>query len=72
LLCIGLSYTNKVRLLILYQVLAQQELLFPKLYWSLKTALHPLMSVNETGMENLLFGKNGKPIEQNNGSDEDD
>jgi hypothetical protein len=52
-------------------VLAQQELLFPKLYWSLKTALHPLMAVNQTGIENLLFGKTGNS-EENNATDEDD
>ena len=39
------------------QLLAQQELLFPRLYWSLKTAMIPVMSVNRTGMENKLFGK---------------
>jgi hypothetical protein len=52
-------------------VLAQQELLFPKLYWSLKTALQPLMSVNRTGLENMLFGKSGNQP-GDGGDDEDD
>jgi len=38
------------------QVLAQQELLFPRLYWSLKSAMRPLMSVDRTGVESALFG----------------
>merc|ERR1712088_389442 len=37
------------------QVLAQQELLFPRLYWSLKSAMHPAMNVNRTGVESALF-----------------
>jgi tRNA(Ile)-lysidine synthase TilS/MesJ len=41
------------------QVLAQQELLFPRLYWSLKSAMHPVMNVNKTGVESELFGKMG-------------
>ena len=41
------------------QVLAQQELLFPRLYWSLKSAMHPVMNVNRTGVESELFGKQG-------------
>ena len=41
------------------QVLAQQELLFPRLYWSLKSAMHPVMNVNKTGIESELFGKMG-------------
>jgi len=56
-----------------FQVLAQQELLFPKLYWSLKTAMHPLMSVTKTGLENLLFGKGGlEPHSDGVDLDEDD
>ena len=39
-------------------VLAQQELLYPRLYWNLKTALYPLMRVHRTGLESLLFGRN--------------
>ncbi|XP_071517521.1 uncharacterized protein [Panulirus ornatus] len=40
------------------QMLAQQEVLFPGLFWSLRTALHPVMAIHQTGMENALFGKN--------------
>ncbi|XP_063961186.1 uncharacterized protein LOC129269590 [Lytechinus pictus] len=36
------------------QLLAAQELLFPRLYSSLQTALRPLMSKNKTGMESTL------------------
>ena len=39
------------------QLLAQQEVLFPKLFWSLKTALLPLLAIKQTGIENSLFGK---------------
>nr|XP_039264725.1 uncharacterized protein LOC120340516 [Styela clava] len=38
------------------QLLASQEILHPKLFYSLKEALRPLMSKNETGMES--GGKN--------------
>lgn len=44
------------------QMLAQQEVLFPGLYWSLRTALHPVMAINVTGMENAIFGRNGTLI----------
>ncbi|KAG8224975.1 hypothetical protein J437_LFUL003353, partial [Ladona fulva] len=37
------------------QLLAQQEILFPRLFWSLRSALHPLMSVRRTGVESRLF-----------------
>ncbi|KAB7504713.1 tRNA 2-thiocytidine biosynthesis protein TtcA, partial [Armadillidium nasatum] len=40
------------------QLLAQQEVLFPSLFWSLKRALVPLFSIGKTGLENSLFGKN--------------
>ena len=33
------------------QLLAQQEILFPKLYLSLRSAMHPLMAISKTGME---------------------
>jgi hypothetical protein len=33
------------------QLLAQQEILIPKLYLSLRSAMHPLMAINKTGME---------------------
>ena len=39
------------------QLLAHQELLFPRLYQSLRTAMRPAMSVRATGLENKLFGK---------------
>ena len=68
------------------QMLAQQEVLFPRLYWSLKTALLPVMSINLTGLENSIFGKssnlqsilmlenkegiNGIKIENNDDEDE--
>ncbi|XP_045105735.1 uncharacterized protein LOC123501165 isoform X2 [Portunus trituberculatus] len=41
------------------QVLAQQEVLFPGLYWSLRSALHPVMAISKTGVESSVFGKNG-------------
>lgn len=42
------------------QLLAQQELLFPRLYWSLKSAMLPVMSISRTGVESVVFGKGGK------------
>ncbi|KAH9373373.1 hypothetical protein HPB48_018426 [Haemaphysalis longicornis] len=36
------------------QLLAAQEILFPKLYHSLKSAMHPLMAINRTGIESAL------------------
>ncbi len=39
------------------QLLAQQELLFPRLYTSLRSAMLPAMSVDRTGVEKVLFGK---------------
>jgi tRNA(Ile)-lysidine synthase TilS/MesJ len=33
------------------QLLAQQEILFPKIYVSLRSAMQPLMAVKKTGME---------------------
>lgn len=41
----------------LKQLLAQQELLYPRLYWNLKTALYPVMRVSRTGLESVLFGR---------------
>lgn len=41
------------------QVLAQQEVLFPQLYWSLRSALRPVMAVPCTGLESAIFGRNG-------------
>ena len=40
------------------QLLAQQELLFPRLYWNLKTALYPVIRIGKTGVESVVFGKN--------------
>ena len=57
------------------QVLAQQELLFPKLYWSLKSAMHPVMNISRTGVECELFGKMGgigTLLEHLNGGDDED
>ena len=39
------------------QLLAQQELLFPRLYWNLKTALFPVMRIDRTGLESVVFGR---------------
>ena len=39
------------------QLLAQQELLFPRLYWNLKTALFPVMRIHRTGLESVVFGR---------------
>ena len=39
------------------QLLAQQELLFPRLYWNLKTAIYPVMKIDKTGVESVVFGK---------------
>ncbi|GFU72466.1 tRNA-cytidine(32) 2-sulfurtransferase [Trichonephila clavipes] len=40
------------------QLLAAQEIQFPNLYLSLKTAMYPLMAINLTGVENKILGKN--------------
>lgn len=40
------------------QLLAAQEILFPKLFWSLSSAMHPLMAIDRTGIESALY-KNG-------------
>merc|ERR1712012_832981 len=39
------------------QLLAQQELLFPRLYWNLKTAIYPVMRIDRTGLESVVFGR---------------
>merc|ERR1712157_88200 len=39
------------------QLLAQQELLYPRLYWNLKAALYPVMRIDRTGVESVVFGK---------------
>merc|ERR1719154_536434 len=50
------------------QLLAQQELLYPRLYWNLKTAMYPVMRIDKTGLESVVFGK----LTQSNGLVEDD
>ena len=39
------------------QLLAQQEVLFPHLFESLRAALRPLYSIGRTGLESRLFGR---------------
>ena len=50
------------------QVLAQQELLFPRLYWNLKSALHPVMRIDRTGLESVVFGR-GVVVEEEEDDD---
>lgn len=40
------------------QLLAQQEILFPRIFWSLRSALHPLLSFRYTGQESAAYNKN--------------
>ncbi|KAK3925055.1 tRNA-cytidine(32) 2-sulfurtransferase [Frankliniella fusca] len=40
------------------QLLAQQEILFPKIFWSLRSSLHPLLSFRYTGQEGAVYSKN--------------
>nr|CAD7605906.1 unnamed protein product [Timema genevievae] len=42
------------------QLLAQQEILFPRLFWSLRSALHPLMSFRHTGEESRAYTRHRK------------
>ncbi|XP_065345604.1 uncharacterized protein LOC135943120 isoform X2 [Cloeon dipterum] len=42
------------------QLLAQQEILFPRLIWSLRSAMMPLMSVHHTGIESKMFSRSLK------------
>ncbi|XP_047121332.1 uncharacterized protein LOC124804985 [Schistocerca piceifrons] len=42
------------------QLLAQQEILFPKLFWSLRSALHPLISFRQTGEESKAYARHRK------------
>nr|ADD24114.1 tRNA 2-thiocytidine biosynthesis protein ttcA [Lepeophtheirus salmonis] len=46
------------------QLLAAQELLFPRLYWSLKSAMFPLMNIQATGIESKLFGGGNPETEE--------
>lgn len=43
------------------QLLAAQEILFPKLYPSLRSAMHPLMAINRTGIESALHQNGFNP-----------
>jgi hypothetical protein len=51
------------------QLLAQQELLYPRLYWNLKTALYPVMRVPRTGLESVIFGRTTKAGAQTSAGD---
>lgn len=42
------------------QLLAQQEILFPRLFWSLRSALHPLLSFRHTGEESRAYTRHKK------------
>lgn len=42
------------------QLLAQQEILFPRLFWSLRSALHPLISFRHTGEESRVYTRHRK------------
>ncbi|PNF15326.1 hypothetical protein B7P43_G00938 [Cryptotermes secundus] len=42
------------------QLLAQQEILFPRLFWSLRSALHPLISFRHTGEESRIYTRHRK------------
>ncbi|XP_076344944.1 uncharacterized protein LOC143244342 isoform X2 [Tachypleus tridentatus] len=50
------------------QLLAAQEILFPKLYASLRSAMHPLMSINKTGIDRKVFSW----VSQYNDGDDDE
>lgn len=39
------------------QLLAQQEVLFPRMFESLRSAMRPLYSISRTGLESRLFGR---------------
>ena len=54
------------------QLLAQQELLFPRLYWSLKSAMYPVMNIRATGIESAVFGKNKKFAEIDENLEDDE
>ena len=46
------------------QILASQELLFPRLYSSIQTAMLPLMSISRTGVENQNAQKMAMRLDQ--------
>ncbi|XP_055926526.1 uncharacterized protein LOC129958245 isoform X2 [Argiope bruennichi] len=54
------------------QLLAAQEIQFPNLYLSLRTAMHPLMAINVTGVEDKILGKNALQNFEAFASDDDD
>jgi len=54
------------------QVLAQQELLYPRLYWNLKTALYPVIRIDKTGLESVMFGKNSLSSDSHDNDEDDD
>ena len=49
-----------------------QELLFPRMYWSLRSAMMPVMSVSRTGVESALFGRKAKGRDDLDDDDLDD
>ena len=49
-----------------------QELLFPRMYWSLRSAMMPVMSVSRTGVESALFGRKAKGREDPDDDDEEE
>ncbi|XP_076052492.1 uncharacterized protein LOC143031974 [Oratosquilla oratoria] len=54
------------------QLLAGQELLFSRLYVSLRTAIQPLMSLSRTGRENKLFVRHALLGRQKSSMDQDE
>ena len=54
------------------QLLAQQEVLFPHLFESLRSALRPLYAISKTGLESRLFGRAAVVEDEDAASDEDD
>ena len=54
------------------QLLAQQEVLFPKLFKSLRAALHPLIAKSRTGLEKGVVDRGVKNLEEEDHDDDDD
>jgi hypothetical protein len=54
------------------QLLAQQEILFPRLMLSLRSAMMPLMSVQKTGVESTLFARRRASSSSSDGAASDD
>ena len=42
------------------------------MYWSLRSAMMPVMSVSRTGVESALFGRKAKARDDPDDDDEDD